>query len=213
MQAATSLNTVQQCVGQFGYSICQCCLANHSVAIQACTTQYWENKMPVTQMYYLNWKFWMKKIIVLFPSICLSRTSVNGVLIMHRNIFVFFPLLHKCLLTEKSSVFTVCVSLIPRPSHVFQCFRRKIGKAWSIMWCNDDTICDAVWKFLPTRPRNRLHVRTLQLASQPAKYIYTVGTRCRRWRGKVGGDFQTAAFHVHTAKLSFNQKRVVIIDN
>ena len=30
------------------------------------------------------------------------------------------------------------ISLIPRPSHVFQRCTWKIGKAWSIMWCNDD---------------------------------------------------------------------------
>ena len=34
---------------------------------------------------------------------------------------------------------SVCIgSLVPRPSHVFQRFMRKIRKAWSIMWCNDD---------------------------------------------------------------------------
>ena len=32
--------------------------------------------------------------------------------------------------TDKSVV--IIASLVPRPSHVFQCFTRKIGKAWSI---------------------------------------------------------------------------------
>ena len=35
-------------------------------------------------------------------------------------------------------------SLIPRPSHVFQRFTWKLGKAWSILWCNDNVL-DAVW--------------------------------------------------------------------
>ena len=43
---------------------------------------------------------------------------------------------------------TTCVwsdsSLVPRHSHVFQRFTRKIGKAWSILLCNDDVL-DAVW--------------------------------------------------------------------
>ena len=36
------------------------------------------------------------------------------------------------------------ISLVPRTSHVFQRFTRKIGKAWSILLCNDNVL-DAVW--------------------------------------------------------------------
>ena len=36
------------------------------------------------------------------------------------------------------------VILVPRPSRVFQRYTRKIGKAWSNLWCNDD-ILDVVY--------------------------------------------------------------------
>ena len=65
---------------------------------------------------------------------------------------------------------TICKfhSLVPRPSHVFQRCKRKIGKAWSIMWCDDD-----VWKLFGTRFEISTYSPTHVLYSMNVVYVYT----------------------------------------
>ena len=106
-------------------------------------------------------------------------------------------------LAQSTSFWALQFSLVPRPSYVFQCFMQKIGKAWLIMWCNDDVWTLSVTQFENLCPLAHANVLTL-ICYLPSEQLGRWGREAARWLSAINAMHPECTWYNHFISHGFN---------